>query len=643
VQVSNRSLKPLLNFIRDRPHIGEVNLERTAMGMLERNVLHLQAYKNSHASSSEDPDLPPLEASIPWAPCLSRRSVEELVKRFDFLGDDQEPQLHGLPGADASAPRAGVEAAEDDWSEMTADYYKSRTLHRRWYDECSRIAELERRNEEKAARELRKKLQKTTSARWGLLARLLLQEKSGLKAEQELALMVKRALPTTSYQIDFEIKQLQRLLGDLEGEECSGDQSFLHSRARARLETLTKKLELKMRHTNLLRSVVRTTTNMANLRRGLCEKKLRELMEVNTAAMPRLEMQKLSKDLVALVERGENIGVDEQLLAAAEAYMEEVLEQVATRQRVMGRAVRLIAAVAKASRFTTNIMREVQERALLVESGIENILGECGGWERQLTLGDVTQALENLQSLLDAAHIRHSDQGINKETLERAERLAEDMANYLQRLQDRDERVEEFGFKVKAILNKARFSNEAEGIVSLQEALREIKIIESFVVEDSKDTPQAPGDNHLQSLSQWKERLVDAVDTMERGAKWFGFDKRDLKEVITVGEVAALKKCLLRLEECQASAASDDDCGHPIVLLQMVWQRLRLYGYKDITQLNIDEKAEVTKDAFCSRMAKVNIIDNIAIGHIYDLLTPFSFANFRRLLNHPYVTAGLQA
>merc|ERR1712072_1209302 len=94
----------------------------------------------------------------------------------------------------------------------------------------------------------------------------------------------------------------------------------------------------------------------------------------------------------------------------------------------------------------------------------------------------------------------------------------------------------------------------------------------------------------------------------------------------------------------------DSEGFKDVELLVNVVNRLTQYGYKSAEQAfaaitkksnkcdddaDHQDESEITLQDFRQRLQTLGIIDIEVVSHLYSMLSPFHFSNFRRLLESP--------
>jgi len=297
------------------------------------------------------------------------------------------------------------------------------------------------------------------------------------------------------------------------------------------------------------------------------------------------------------------------------------------------------------NRFKAAVHDEVVGHVHLVEGGMQRIIAECVDWESRYTLEEVAQTLENLTSLLDAANVRHLGTRLDAGMMEKAEELVDTLSKHLARQEQKHEKAHEFKLRANELFSKVTIvdANSADdaldpGRVAIQKVLDEV---DQFGEEDSDEDDEEYDPNVASrawsvkgrsTIKDVKKSLHMAISMMDKGAEYLGLRGAERRGTVCIKAMLPLQETLNHLD---VSDVSD------IELLRFVNKRLQQYGYQHIEQLAEDETADINRHFFGQRMEKLGMMDSKQLDSLFQLLSPFTFANFRRLLNSPAVMDGV--
>jgi len=295
-----------------------------------------------------------------------------------------------------------------------------------------------------------------------------------------------------------------------------------------------------------------------------------------------------------------------------------------------------------------DLMTEVQERAHLLEHNIKGVLESCRGWEQTFTFNNVVETTGQLQQLLDAAHVRHGDQGMDAALLGEAEQLLNELATSVTRFEQQGQRAQELQERIAQLLShitvggKRRDSSKS----TLAAAIHDVEQFRHALNQHelpafAKACPDEVRTHltHLEEVVKMHDDLTGAIEIVDHDQKRYGLNKDEQKKGVEIGKLIPLEIALANLQKERTSDGVESD----IALLRRIAQQMqRRFGYASIGDAFLkqassktsepDPEVEISRDQFMERMMKFGNIEPHVVARLFGLLTPFSFSNFRRLL-----------
>lgn len=463
-------------------------------------------------------------------------------------------------------------------------------------------------------------------------------------------LLGRKQIPHTRVEIQFELAKLARLR-----EACAkgenDDFEILLRRIDRRIEVLQDHLTRQQARIQLLKSVA-VTQRFKHMGKRHVEESIRERFSViDFSHAKRCDLRKFATELQELIAQGEHLQADEVLLASAQVAMEECLSRLAVRNSIMQSAHTAFSRFAMGQRIMAVVLGEVQVKFQILEDNIRRILRECENWEERLSLEEMAQMKEELAVLIETAHIKYDDV-INQELVAEAESLVDSISRYLLHIEERQNRLQDTNHRVEALLRKARCTsaNDYIGVArtQLDKAMEEL---DKLAGAESAEVPDRHGVHaEVQQMRESYRSTIDiSLKVLDKGPEYFALTKTDLRKGVPVGSLVPLQAALERMEEAE-KGRPDSEGFKDIELLVNVLNRLMQYGYKSAEQAFVSitkkmakcdaddqDESEITLQDFRHRLEQLGIIDIEVVSHLYSMLSPFHFSNFRRLLESPVI------
>jgi hypothetical protein len=352
------------------------------------------------------------------------RKVGELAMRFDLFDINVPLDCNGMPFA--AGPPGCID--EDVW-ERQNEYDTAVKVHRRWVAERKNDSDVDEQHAKQVAEEQIKRKAAICNFRWALLAKLMMRYE-GLSLEKQIALLLSpnRSFPKTRAEMELMLAKLKRLRSQVQALGTGEDyeNAKLLARLDRQIDALQDHLARHLNRVRLLKSVA-LSERFKHMGRVQVEARIQEMLHgLDFTEAKRSDLQRTAMELKDLIVCGENLHVDEMLLAEAQIGMEECLERLATKREMMGCAVRAFGHLVVGNRIMNMVRREMEDKIHLLEANMRKILRECENWKENLSLDEMAHIKEELAIIIETMHIKYPDV-VDQELLGQAETLVQDL------------------------------------------------------------------------------------------------------------------------------------------------------------------------------------------------------------------------
>lgn len=640
VKVRMASMGPLLRFLLERESVVTLGIDCTGITTEAQEVLYLQAFANRCEARRRHitllPETPP--------PSL-RKNVEELALKFRLC-----------KGSVVIPPEPGrrPKDADDVWKYMQ-HFERAALLQKQWERQYTR---LEGTLHKRATAQFKQRADEIME-RWPYLSLMLMFNMVSLNKE-DAAHAIGAKLPPGRSQMDQETARLGRIINFVQKRGKTRCVAFVLA-MKDRQEINSKRIERLVARMKMLRSVRHVIflvqANSRQTRRLLMEHSVQ-----NFVPWRRKDLDEFAETLERLLYRGRRARVAAETLDYAAKRLKECIDLAETRELSSSLCKRVGKKAANATKIMDTVTETKKANAAAMQMSIFKELTNIEALEETLRASAQGPSLEYIQDIeqqlreiLAVARSRGLDERMDPAVLAKGRgRLTE-----LEIIRLRCERelnvVSAKMTTAESIFNEVVYPLDAQsgrhkidGAMNAMESL--IKVIEEatptgmLALEGIDRVPEEeePGEDFsallvpalqqvrvalLEKLCVVREQLGVALNLLDQDPRSLALDNLEVKEGRPAGLLVPLNRTLMDLREAGESGLN------ALVVVAECRQRLGLSFTEMDCELFMQPEDErtVSEKVALDRLGRLRVEKKLA-SDIFALLTPFSFANLRRLL-----------
>lgn len=254
---------------------------------------------------------------------------------------------------------------------------------------------------------------------------------------------------------------------------------------------------------------------------------------------------------------------------------------------------------------------------------------------------------------------------VDTDLIDQSEQLLLNISRYIDTVHDEEEGLNVIVDQATRLQKTVCFTNnerlQSEHCSMLENTLAEVEnLLDDYGVEygmcdpsevqiEKDDSPASRSNRGFDALTmlQSRETLQRIISAIRRGPAYFGVTKVDMQQELPVVAVLPIQETLEELERQHDEGDELTEDSDLKVLTDFAQVILR-FGYasvgKAFDHMKMDakqEKEEIGLDIFQMRLSHLGVYEVNTTTQMFQLITPFSIANFRRILASKVFTQHL--